>query len=75
MTIGTQIRFATTPTGELKVREAPASMLVPMCVMAALIIFIGVYPAPAVRFAHMASQALTTNLSTYIEAIVKAVFG
>ena len=67
--------LATTPTGELKVREAPASMLVPMCVMAALIIFIGVYPAPAVRFAHMASQALTTNLSTYIEAIVKAVFG
>ena len=68
--------LVTTPTRDFsQVKEAPASMLVPMCIMAALIILIGIYPAPAVQFAHMASEAVTTKLSTYIEAIVRAILG
>ena len=52
----------------LKVREAPLLMVGVTVVMAALIIFFGIYPAPVISFADRASRALVDGLGGYIGA-------
>lgn len=52
----------------LKVREAPLLMVGVTVVMAALIIFFGIYPAPVISFADRASRALVDGLGRYIGA-------
>ena len=52
----------------LKVREAPLLMVGVTVVMAALIIFFGIYPAPVISFADRASRALVGGLGRYIGA-------
>ena len=41
-----------------KVKEAPLLMLVPICIMGALIVLFGVWPDPLIRFAQQAAAAL-----------------
>lgn len=41
-----------------KVKEAPLLMLVPLCIMGALIVLFGVWPDPLIRFAQQAAAAL-----------------
>jgi NADH-quinone oxidoreductase subunit N len=41
-----------------KVKEAPLVLLVPICIMAILIIFFGVYPDPVLNLARKAAQSL-----------------
>jgi len=50
-------------------KEAPATMLIPMCIMAILIVAFGVYPQPILELADGASKALTEGLSNYIAKI------
>jgi len=56
------------PTVVEKAREAPISMLLPLCVLALLCILIGVYPYPFLSFAERAANAVI-QVSTYISAI------
>ncbi len=58
------------PEGGLKAREAPTLMVSVTAVMAALIILLGVWPEPAIRYASEASQALVEGLQNYIGAVV-----
>jgi len=58
------------PEEGLKVREAPALMVGVTVVMAVLIIFFGIYPAPVISFAHSASEALVNGLKNYIGAVL-----
>jgi multicomponent Na+:H+ antiporter subunit D len=55
-----------------EVGEAPLSMLVPMGVMVALIVIIGVYPDPFLSFSSNAADAVL-NISDYISRIVGGV--
>ncbi len=50
--------FQASPHKDNKVNEAPASMLVPMVIMTALVIVFGVYPAPVISFAAGISEHL-----------------
>lgn len=60
-----------TPTGAPSgLKEAPASMLIPMCIMAVLIVVFGVYPQPILQLADGASKALTEGLQNYILKIL-----
>jgi len=52
-----------------RAREAPASMLLPICVLALLSILIGVYPYPFLSFVEKAANAVSQT-TTYISAIV-----
>lgn len=64
-------RLITKPARDFSaIREAPASMLVPVVVMTILIVVFGVYPLPIAQFADGAAKALTTGLQDYIRAIV-----
>ena len=56
--------------GFSEIKEAPASMLIPMCIMAILIIAFGVYPRPILQFADGASKALIEGLQNYISKIL-----
>jgi len=58
------------PEEGLKVREAPALMVGVTVVMAVLIIFFGIYPAPVISLAHSASEALVNGLKNYIGAVL-----
>ena len=63
--------LVSTPEEErLKVREAPALMVGVTVAMAVLIVVFGVYPAPVVGFADVASKALVDGLSQYIGAVL-----
>jgi NADH:ubiquinone oxidoreductase subunit 2 (subunit N) len=52
-----------------KAREAPASMLIPTLVLAALCILIGVYPGPFITVASRAAQA-ALDVQRYISSML-----
>ncbi len=52
-----------------KATEAPAAMLIPTLILAALCIIIGVYPEPFITMASRAAEALL-NLQTYIGSML-----
>lgn len=52
-----------------KAREAPATMLFSMVILALLCIVIGVYPGPFVGLANQAAQA-AFNLDAYVKAVI-----
>jgi formate hydrogenlyase subunit 3/multisubunit Na+/H+ antiporter MnhD subunit len=52
------IFFEPSPARSKKTTEAPASMLIPILVLAALCIIIGIYPEPFITMASRAAQAL-----------------
>ena len=54
------------------VKEAPASMLAVTVLMAALIVFFGIFPTQILGFAGEASKSLTENLGSYIRTIMGA---
>jgi multicomponent Na+:H+ antiporter subunit D len=41
-----------------KIKETPITMLLPICIMAILIILLGIYPDPALDLARRAAQSL-----------------
>lgn len=53
-----------------KAKEAPASMLFPVCVLALLCVLIGVYPYPFLGLAEKAANAIS-QVTTYISAILR----
>jgi NADH:ubiquinone oxidoreductase subunit 2 (subunit N) len=59
-----------TPEDGLKVHEAPTLMVAVTFVMAAIIVLLGVWPAPIIDLATEASKALVDGLSTYIGAVL-----
>jgi len=64
------IRLITRPENPSKLKEAPVSMLIPMCIMAILIIVLGVYPRPILQLAYGASKALIEGWQDYISKII-----
>jgi proton-translocating NADH-quinone oxidoreductase chain N len=50
----------TSPEKFEKVKEAPIIMLLPICMMAILIILLGIYPGPVLDLARRAAQSLTS---------------
>ena len=62
--------LVSTPEEELEVGEPPLPMLAVPFLMALLIILLGVYPSPAIRYASAASRALVLRLESYIEAVM-----
>ena len=58
------------PDEGFKVHEAPILMVTVTLVMAFLIVFFGLWPAPIIGFSDQASKALVDGLGTYIEAIL-----
>ncbi len=58
------------PGEGFRVHEAPVLMVTVTLVMAAIIVFLGVWPAPIIGFATRASEALVDGLSTYIGAVL-----
>ena len=59
-----------TPGEGFKVHEAPALMVGVTLIMTAIIIFLGIWPAPIINFATSASEALVNGLSTFIAAVL-----
>ena len=58
------------PKEGLKAKEAPILMLTVTMAMAAIIVILGIWPAPLISFASSASQSLVEGLSTYIGAVL-----
>lgn len=58
------------PKEGLKAKEAPILMLTVTMAMAAIIVILGIWPAPLINFATSASQSLVEGLSTYIGAVL-----
>jgi len=58
------------PKEGLKANEAPILMLTVTMAMAAIIVILGIWPAPLISFANSASQSLVEGLSTYIGAVL-----
>jgi NADH:ubiquinone oxidoreductase subunit 2 (subunit N) len=58
------------PDEGFKVHEAPIPMVAVTLVMAVIIVFLGVWPAPIISFATEASEALVNGLSTFIGAVL-----
>lgn len=58
------------PDEGFRVHEAPVLMVTVTLVMATIIVFLGVWPAPIISFATRASEALVEGLSTYIGAVL-----
>jgi proton-translocating NADH-quinone oxidoreductase chain N len=58
------------PDEVFKAHEAPVLMVTVTLVMAAIIVFLGVWPAPLIGFATNASEALVNGLSTFIGAVL-----
>jgi multicomponent Na+:H+ antiporter subunit D len=56
---------------KVKVKEAPLAMLIPMCAIAALVVFFGIWPAPAMDMANRAATSLL-ELGRYVRAIFPA---
>jgi len=57
--------------GKVRVKEAPLTMLIPMCAIAALVVFFGIWPAPAMDMAGRAAASLL-DLERYVKAIFPA---
>jgi formate hydrogenlyase subunit 3/multisubunit Na+/H+ antiporter MnhD subunit len=64
-----QVLLGSTDEG-LRVHEAPKLMVAVTLVMAIIIVFLGVWPAPVIGFATDASEALVNGLSTFIGAVL-----
>ncbi|MFQ6052844.1 MAG: complex I subunit 5 family protein [Candidatus Bathyarchaeia archaeon] len=63
--------FISSPGAEgLKVGEAPSLMVGVTVVMAALIVILGLYPAPIISLANRASRALVLEMGRYIGAVL-----
>jgi multicomponent Na+:H+ antiporter subunit D len=58
------------PDEGFKVHEAPIPMVAVTLVMAIIIVFLGVWPAPIISFATDASEALVNGISTFIGAVL-----
>ena len=58
------------PKEGFKAKEAPILMLTVTMAMAAIIVILGIWPAPLISFASSASQSLVEGLSTYIGAVL-----
>ncbi|MBL7169010.1 hypothetical protein ISS40_10065 [Candidatus Bathyarchaeota archaeon] len=58
------------PKEGFKANEAPILMLTVTMAMAAIIVILGIWPAPLINFATSASQSLVEGLSTYIGAVL-----
>jgi proton-translocating NADH-quinone oxidoreductase chain N len=58
------------PDEGFKAHEAPVLMVAVTVVMAVIIVFLGVWPAPIISFATDASEALVNGLSTFIGAVL-----
>jgi multicomponent Na+:H+ antiporter subunit D len=58
------------PEEGFKAHEAPIPMVTVTLVMAVIIVFLGVWPAPILNFATQASKALVEGLLTYIGAVL-----
>jgi multicomponent Na+:H+ antiporter subunit D len=58
------------PKEGLKANEAPIFMLTVTMAMAAIIVILGIWPAPLINFASSASHSLVEGLSTYIGAVL-----
>jgi len=58
------------PDEGFKAHEAPVLMVGVTLVMAIIIVFLGVWPAPIISFATEASEALVNGLSTFIGAVL-----
>ena len=58
------------PAEGFKAHEAPIPMVAVTLVMAAIIVFLGLWPAPIISFATDASEALVNGLSTFIGAVL-----
>jgi len=58
------------PKEGFKAKEAPILMLTVTMAMAAIIVILGIWPAPLLNFASSASQSLVEGLSTYIGAVL-----
>jgi NADH:ubiquinone oxidoreductase subunit 2 (subunit N) len=58
------------PKEGFKAKEAPILMLTVTMAMAAIIVILGIWPAPLINFASSASQSLVEGLSTYIGAVL-----
>jgi len=54
-----QILILAQPNGRIaEVKEAPVSMLIPMCAMAFIVVLLGIWPEPIASFANNAAGAL-----------------
>ncbi len=62
--------LVSTPEEEIEAGEPPLPMLAVTLFMALLIILLGVYPSPAIRYASAASRALVLRLESYMEAVM-----
>ena len=61
----------TTPAeNSSELKEAPASILIPMCIMTLLIIVFGVYPRSILQLADGASKALIEGLQDYSSKVI-----
>jgi proton-translocating NADH-quinone oxidoreductase chain N len=58
------------PEEGFNVHEAPIPMVAVTLVMAVIIVFLGIWPAPIINFATKASEALVNGLSTFIGAVL-----
>ena len=58
------------PAEGFKAHEAPIPMVAVTLIMAAIIVFLGLWPAPIISFATDASEALVNGLSTFIGAVL-----
>lgn len=62
--------FISTPEGEFEAEEAPILMVAVNILMALLIILLGLWPQPAIRYADAASKMLVEGLGRYVQAVV-----
>ncbi len=64
-----QIIMLASPARKIaKVKEAPLAMVIPMCMMALLIVFFGVYPEPVTVFAEKTASAIL-NVQEFIKLV------
>jgi proton-translocating NADH-quinone oxidoreductase chain M len=63
--------LVTTPAKKVGIKEAPLSMIAPMCTMTLLIIFFGIWPDPLLTFASRASEAVI-DVESYVAAMIKS---
>jgi formate hydrogenlyase subunit 3/multisubunit Na+/H+ antiporter MnhD subunit len=66
-----QVMFFTEAAGDEPVKELPLSALIPITILAALIIAIGVYPQMVSGLLHQAASGLVQR-SAYIQSVLGA---
>jgi NADH-quinone oxidoreductase subunit N len=63
--------FISTPAKGFNVKEAPRLMVAVTVVMAIIIVLVGLYPEPLIKFSEGASQSLVEGLEKYIGAVLQ----